>query len=225
MNSSRRPTALRFSPPAWAKLLYWRDAGKTEVCGFGIAAADDLLLVTDVALVRQECTWTSAALDDESVADFFEAQVALGRRPEQVGRLFIHTHPGNSATPSATDELTFGRVFGGTEWAVMLILARGGDTYARLRYHVGPGIDVELAVEREYTRPFAASDEAAWQVEYERNVRPAPAIARRPGRGTQDDFGDNGDFAAADGWLAAGDEFADWDLTGKEDIHDDIFDW
>ncbi len=39
---------LRFSPTAWAKLLFLRDSGETEVGGFGIAASDDLLLVEDV---------------------------------------------------------------------------------------------------------------------------------------------------------------------------------
>ena len=46
-----QPT-LRFSPTAWAKLLYLRDRGQTEVGGFGITASDDLLRVEDVQLVR-----------------------------------------------------------------------------------------------------------------------------------------------------------------------------
>ena len=44
--------ALRFSPYAWAKLLYLRDRGDTEVGGFGISCPEDLLLVEDVRLVR-----------------------------------------------------------------------------------------------------------------------------------------------------------------------------
>jgi hypothetical protein len=68
---SRSP-ALRLSPTAWAKLLYLRDAGETEVGGFGISAADDLLFVEDVQLVRQTCDVASVAFDDESVADFFD---------------------------------------------------------------------------------------------------------------------------------------------------------
>src|SRR4051812_35743192 len=38
---------LRFSPTAWAKLLFLRDIGDTEVGGFGITPADDLLFVED----------------------------------------------------------------------------------------------------------------------------------------------------------------------------------
>ena len=39
------PQSLRLTPYAWAKLIYLRDLGETEVGGFGITAADDLLLV------------------------------------------------------------------------------------------------------------------------------------------------------------------------------------
>ena len=99
----RRPTVLRFSPTAWAKLLFLRDAGQTEIGGFGIAAADDALFVENVKLVRQNCTWISADLDDGSVADFFDEAVDEGRKPEQFFRLFMHTHPGDSPQPSATD--------------------------------------------------------------------------------------------------------------------------
>ena len=49
----RRPSVLRFSPTAWAKLLFLRDAGETEIGGFGISAKDDLLLVEDIEIVAQ----------------------------------------------------------------------------------------------------------------------------------------------------------------------------
>ncbi len=157
---------LRFSPTAWAKLLYLRDLGDSEVGGFGITAAEDLLYVEDVELVRQVCTGASVAFDDQAVADFFDRQVDQGRRPEQFARAWLHAHPGDSPEPSMTDEDTFARVFGRTDWAVMFILARQGQSYARLRFHVGPGGDVDLPVRVDYTRPFAASDHAAWKQEY-----------------------------------------------------------
>jgi hypothetical protein len=163
---SHETPALRFNPTAWAKLLYLRDFGDSEVGGFGISAADDPLYVEDIQLVRQTCDLASVAFDDKAVADFFDGQVDLGRRPEQFGRIWVHTHPGSCAQPSGTDHDTFARVFGRTEWALMFILARGGETFARLRFHVGPGGDVDLPVHVDYSRPFAASDHAAWQEEY-----------------------------------------------------------
>jgi len=173
------PPALRFSPTAWAKLLCLRDLDDSEVGGFAIAAADDPLYVQDVQLVRQACTGASVAFDDQAVADFFDRQVDEGRRPEQFARIWVHTHPGNFPQPSGTDEATFARVFGRTDWAVMFILAQGGRTFARLRFHVGPGGDVELPVQVDYSRPFAASDHAAWQKEYMAAVEAAEDFLER----------------------------------------------
>lgn len=162
--------ALRFSPTAWAKLLFLRDAGDTEVGGFGIAAAEDLLLVEDIQLVRQTCGMASVAFDDQSVADFFDRQIDAGIALARCARIWVHTHPGSCPAPSATDEETFARVFGRCEWAVMFILARGGPSYARLRFNVGPGGSLVLPVEVDYRRPFKASDQGAWQAEYVGNV-------------------------------------------------------
>ena len=131
-------------------------------------------LLKTFELVSQTCTWVHVAFDDSAVAEFFDDQVDAGRKPEQFARIWIHTHPGKSAEPSGTDEATFTRVFGRSEWAVMFILARGGQTYARLRYNVGPGADVMLPVEVDYSRSFAASNVEAWKAEYDANVRVPP---------------------------------------------------
>ena len=123
---------LRFSPTAWAKLLSLRDLGPTEVGGFGITDAGDLLHVRDIAIVPQRCNEVFVAFDDTAVAEFFDDQIDEGRQPEQFARIWIHTHPGNSAQPSSVDVETFDRVFGRCDWAVMFILARGGQTFAQL---------------------------------------------------------------------------------------------
>ena len=54
IRASAAPT-LRFLPSAWAKLLFLRDYGDTEVGGFGITAADDLLLIEDVQDLVDNC--------------------------------------------------------------------------------------------------------------------------------------------------------------------------
>src|SRR5688572_7481940 len=73
---------LRLTPYAWAKLLNLRDLGSTEVGGFGISAADDLLLIEDLCLVKQLCSALTVRFDDEAVADYFDQQVDLGLQPE-----------------------------------------------------------------------------------------------------------------------------------------------
>jgi proteasome lid subunit RPN8/RPN11 len=130
-----------------------------------------LLYVEDIRLVRQNCTTISVAFDDTAVAEFFDEQVDAGRLPEQFARVWIHTHPGESAQPSHVDEETFGRVFGACDWAVMFILARGGETYCRLGFSAGPGGGFEIPVEVDFERAFKASEFAAWSQEYAAAVR------------------------------------------------------
>ena len=164
------PRTLRFSPYSWAKLLYLRDRGDTEVGGFGICQEEDLLHIDDIVLVRQSCTKFTVAFEDAAVADFFDRQVDAGLRPEQFARIWIHTHPGASARPSGTDETTFRRVFGSSDWAMMFILAQEGESYARLQFNVGPRGSLELRVEIDYSKPFPGADWETWAQEYETNV-------------------------------------------------------
>jgi hypothetical protein len=162
---------LRFTPTAWAKLQFFRDRGETEIGGFGITAPDDLLLIEEFVTVRQAVTCISVAFEDAAVADLFEAQVDAGRKPEQFGRVWLHTHPGNSPIPSGTDERTFADVFGRCDWAVMFVLAQEGKSYARLRFNVGPGGQIVIPTEIDFSLPFVGSDHPAWAAEYDRNIQ------------------------------------------------------
>ena len=185
--SERKPRSdemspvLRFTPEAWGKLVFLRDVGETEVGGFGICGGEDLLRVTDFVTVKQNVSVVSVEFDDEAVADLFDEQIDFGRRPEQFARIWVHTHPGQSATPSATDENCFRRVFGGCDWAVMFILGRTGETYARLRFGAGPGGQIRIPVELDFTAEFDGSDRPAWEAEYEQNIR--THTSSRLGRG------------------------------------------
>ena len=77
---------LRFCPTAWAKLLFFRDRGQTEIGGFAITQPDDLLYVVDFATVKQEVSIASVAFDDQAVADFFDTQVQLGALSRSIGK-------------------------------------------------------------------------------------------------------------------------------------------
>lgn len=163
---------LTFSPSAWAKLLFLRDAGETEIGGFGISPPEGLLHVDDLVLIPQRTSVASVEFDDEAVADYFEEQVQVGRQPKEFARIWIHTHPGICPLPSPTDEMTFARVFGHCDWAVMFILARGGASYARLAWNRGLRAALKISVEVDFHSPFTGSDRAAWQQDYGRCVRP-----------------------------------------------------
>lgn len=123
-----------------------------------------------VVPVKQTVTAVTVKFDDTAVADFFDDMVDAGLKPEQFGRIWLHTHPGNSPTPSNVDEDTFADAFGKCQWSVMAIVARDDSTYARLQFGVGPGCQVSIPVKVDYSRPFEASDHAAWAAEYKANV-------------------------------------------------------
>jgi hypothetical protein len=161
---------LRFSPYSWAKLLYLRDRGETEIGGFGLSAEGDPLFVVDILPVKQLCSPITVAFDDAAVADLFDELVDQGIHPQRFGRIWIHTHPGNSPLPSSVDEATFRRVFGRTDWSVMAIVARSDASYARMSFHVGPCGALEIPVRVDYGLPFDAADWEAWEQEYLDNV-------------------------------------------------------
>ena len=58
----------------------------------------------------------------------------------------------------------------------MFILASGGQSYARLRFNVGPRSDSEIPVEVDYSRMFGGCSFDAWEEEYLTNVTPDPSM-------------------------------------------------
>jgi hypothetical protein len=200
-----------FSWRAWLKYQFICHLGATEVGAFGITRALSPLYIDDIVMVRQQCTEVSVEFDDLAVADYFEEQVDAGRRPEQFARIWLHTHPGDSAAPSGTDEETFDRVFGDCDWAAMVILARCGAVYARLRVSGGAPADHRLCLSKRLTvsvdyqalpdsDPRLPLDE--WRAEYESCV---DVIDRRLGplfRGELEPDGSYGmDFSHGLDWI------------------------
>ncbi len=187
-----RPDTLRFAPLAWLKLQWFCHAGRTEVGGFGISAADDLLYVEDFVTVGQHATPIGVRFDDAAVADFFDGSVDRGLKPEQFARIWVHTHPGDSPEPSGTDEETFLRSFGRCAWAVMCILSRTGRSYGRLAFAAGPGGQLYLPVAVDWIawpETIAGAGKlndliGEWQQEFVANVHhvPEPCVASSAGR-------------------------------------------
>jgi len=193
---------LTFAPLAWLKIHFLCHAGGTEVGGFGLAAGHDPLYVEDFVTVRQQATPLAVRFDDAAVADYFDACVDRGLHPNRFARLWCHTHPGSSVTPSNTDETTFARRFGRCDWAVMFILGRAGDAYARIAFTAGPGAEVELPVAVDWPSwpdcLASGSDGLAvladqWRQEYAANVHPVPSVSHPPDDSPFDD-------GALEGW-------------------------
>ena len=159
------PKRLTFSPLAWLKFQFLCHAGPTEVAAFGLASKNAPLYLEDILVVRQRCTPVTVAFDDEAVADLFDRMVDAGIPPARFARVWLHTPPGASVEPSHVDEETFQRVFGGCDWAVMGILGRTGNVYARLRFNAGPGGTLLLVGHRPIDPATGAPTPAANQIQ------------------------------------------------------------
>lgn len=173
----RQTPRLRFEPLAWLKLQWFCHRGETEVGGFGLSSPYDPLHIVDFLTLKQDATCVTVSFHDTAVADLFDRYADLGVPPDRFARVWLHTHPGASVTPSGTDEETFERAFGGCSWSVMAILGRTGRVYARLRYGVGPRGSVRLRHRVDWSRLPQALSEATlfdlarkWEAEYAAHV-------------------------------------------------------
>ncbi len=189
-----------------------------EVGGFGITGVDDLLLVTDIALIKQKVTAVSVSFEDVSVADYFEDQVDAGRKPEHFARIWLHTHPGDSPEPSNTDESTFARVFGNCDWSIMCIVAQDGSTYARMRFNSGPGCEIKIPVCVDYGFEFNATDFENWKQQYMANVF-EDDIFKLAGKSKKNMLQDKTDLFGCDGSEGLG-SFTDQELLTEIDSMD-----
>jgi hypothetical protein len=136
---------------AFAKLLWFRKNcnentvfDKTnynnsflEVSLMGVSVGengDDLLTVEDFVCVPQECTSGNTEPTDQGMAIYFENMMLdKGIMPNRCGRIWAHTHPGQSPQPSGTDDETYRKWFKDAEFAVMYILAEGNN-YCKIKH-------------------------------------------------------------------------------------------
>ena len=143
---------IRFTQKAWDTILFYRDISGNEFGAFGIAP-NDRFTVEEIVPVKQTVTSCTVAFDDDSVSDFFCDMAESGLKPEQYGRIWIHTHPGSSPSPSGTDEETFAKCFGKCDWSVMFNLGRTGKVYSRMNI-LGYGsfeTECEVVSERDFS--------------------------------------------------------------------------
>lgn len=164
------------SPEAWVHWQVLCHAGSTEVAAFGVTSEHDPLYVERLWVPKQECTAAFCETEEGQFNDLLDWALDNQIAPSRVGRVWLHTHPGDSPGPSGTDEKTFETDFGGPDVAFMLILARGGQTSCRARFKSlkGATVEVPLAirwseVHKQFGLPSDAQ-KAAWLEEYAQKV-------------------------------------------------------
>lgn len=166
---------LEFSPLAYLKLQYLCHAGDTEIGGFGISSVDAPFYVDDIAIVEQDSGIAHCEFTENGIADHVERYSEAGYSADEYFRIWIHTHPGASVSPSGTDENTFRDVFSKAPWAIMAILGRTGKLSARLR--CPPGITVELEHRVRWEDWPTGLEYDEWVQEYETLIHRAKPVA------------------------------------------------
>ncbi len=169
---------LRFTPAAWGKLIVARDyINNVHEIGFMGIAHDpkNPLLIHDLFIPKQKVEKAYVDFDEQSISDYIEEQFCdHDRQPYQCGRVWLHTHPMNSATPSAKDEETFEEAWPDADFAVMFILANDNSKSCRLKMKVkGPNeetmgrMEMNIPVILDWHQPLVAFDAEAWLEELE----------------------------------------------------------
>ncbi|RLD68823.1 MAG: hypothetical protein DRI98_11365 [Bacteroidetes bacterium] len=161
------------TPYVWAKLVYMRDKGNTEVGGFAVSKLEDPLYVEDFFLVPQEASQAFVSFDDEGIAEFQEEMLEQEKHPCQCTRIWIHTHPSHFSTPSSLDEETFQESFGNQDWSVMFILDRSNGFSCRLQTKINKEINYsfEIDTEIDWSCSFKETNHKSWDLEYKRCVK------------------------------------------------------
>src|SRR2546422_6912953 len=87
----RHKPCLTFAPLAWLKLQFFCHLGDTEIGGFGVAAARDLLYVEDFLTLPQEGSPVTGRFFDEARAGPTAHCRAAGRALPPCARPCCHT--------------------------------------------------------------------------------------------------------------------------------------
>ena len=178
-------TRLRLTPQVMHKLQWLLHEMDTEVMGFGIVKEEDPLRVFDFVLIPQVCGAASVDCEGEDIAEYIDKMSEAGYKQTECRSVCIHTHPKMSANPSQKDETMFSEVYPPLwPWAVMGIVSKTGDFYARLKIpKFGINHKIPFGLESiDWETPAETYEDASdWQKEVDSCVKAAPVYVGFPG--------------------------------------------
>jgi hypothetical protein len=176
---------LRLDPLAWLKLQFFATTWDCAVGGFGLSTGEDPFHVERFTTVPQHATRDAVHFVDAGAGAGAVARARRRprrRRPRprfRPSRVLILTHAGTDPAPTEADEALFAATFGHLDWSALLVVARDGDTFARLSLTSGPIRTVPLTIEIDWrTWSRFVEDQPcqfprlaeAWKDEYARNI-------------------------------------------------------
>lgn len=133
-------------------LSVYANATVVEVSGLGkVQAVDaDTMLVSEVYLLQQKCSFAKTVLDPSALAAFMDEKVNSGEDVEHV-RLWWHSHAAMSVCWSGTDDNTCALL--SAQWMVALCINQQDQYIARLemRRPFNLSTPLKVSVDRELT--------------------------------------------------------------------------
>jgi len=174
-------SALRFTPYAWEKMQFMLGAVGTEIGGFGLANADDYLLIEDIIIPKQTASMASVSFDKQHLAalamELADPDGEFKFNLNQCLRIWLHTHPGMGTSPSPQDIKTFTEPdhLGSTSWGIMVILSDVEEPHCQYRVKDPSGNNCffDLPVDMTVGVDFPAVDDdtrEGWKQEIIENV-------------------------------------------------------
>jgi len=177
------PKSLKFSPIAWAKIKWMVARGdKLEISGFGVSKEDDPFSIVDFHTLKQECTGVETSMDDKACNQYMERMAKKGIAPNRCMRVWIHSHPFSTGTPSpsGTDNTTLEEKTGAdSHWSIMVIMGQG-TPFARLQIREelldNEPIEMEMDCEVDWTLLATPKILDEWKKEFTANVHEAKPV-------------------------------------------------
>lgn len=169
---------LKFTPLAWLHYQFLCHAGPTEVGAYGVHLPGDPFTVNHLWVPKQECSAAFVQCDDEAWEDFLLSERGGGFVKGRPVPIWLHTHPGSSATPSGFDEKNWREEHGKEgqcPLALFGILARYGETYGRAQSNAPYKFTAELDFEVLWDKfpdyaDVIREEMAGWKAEYDAKV-------------------------------------------------------
>lgn len=152
----------------FAKMFAYVDAVEGEISGMGtVSVKDGVYTVTDVWLLKQECTAASTKIEAAALADLRAEAYAQGKAPEGF-QLWWHSHVNMATFWSGTDKSTMAELLVDVPWMLFIVVNKKRSIRSRVEYRE----PFEIAFENVQTflETKIGCDEAAIKKEVEEKV-------------------------------------------------------
>lgn len=170
--SSKKEPLMIIDAKAYEKLIYCRDNHDTEIGGWFISESPEKPFhIVDFQTTKQSVTSVTVEFDDADLNRFQSEMMEQEIFPCMCQKIWVHTHPGNSASPSSTDEETFAKMMERVDvgdWMIMFILAKNGSFTCRLSVKTKFGVMNRQLLDKDVE--FFVFSNKEWDDEFKKNI-------------------------------------------------------